>query len=91
MSPEYREGDFVLISKIPFIFSPPKPGDVIAFRHAKYGAMIKRISTVSPDGSELFVIGSHPYSVDSNHFGPVPRQDLLGKVVWHLKKPGHDN
>jgi signal peptidase I len=91
MSPEYREGDFVLISKIPFIFSPPKPGDIVAFHHAKYGTMIKRISAISPDGLELFVVGSHPYSVDSNRFGPINRKDLLGKVIWHVIKPGHSN
>lgn len=86
MSPEYREGDFVLISKIPFIFSPPHPGDVVAFRHAQYGTMIKRINTISPDGQEIFVVGNHPLSVDSYRFGAIHREDILGKVLWHVKK-----
>ena len=31
LAPEYQNGDFVLVSKIPFLFVPPSPGDIIAF------------------------------------------------------------
>ena len=30
--PDFHEGDFVLISKIPFFFRSPSPGDVVVFR-----------------------------------------------------------
>jgi signal peptidase I len=85
LTPEYREGDFVLVSKIPFLLVPPSPGDVIAFRQPGYGLLIKRIQNISPDGS-LNVIGNHPESVDSRVFGNVRREDILGKVVWHIRK-----
>jgi nickel-type superoxide dismutase maturation protease len=85
LAPEYQEGDFVLVSKIPFYFVPPSPGDVIAFRHPGYGLLIKRIQNISPDGG-LNVIGNHPDSIDSRVFGIVRRMDILGKVIWHIRK-----
>lgn len=85
LAPEFREGDFVLVSKIPFLFIPPSPGDVIAFRQPGYGLLIKRIQNISPDGG-LNVIGDHPASVDSRVFGPIRQKDILGKVIWHVRK-----
>jgi len=85
LAPEYREGDFVLVSKIPFFLVPPSPGDVIAFHQPGYGLLIKRIQNISPDGG-LKVIGNHPESIDSRVFGTVRRGDILGKVIWHIRK-----
>jgi signal peptidase I len=85
LAPEYREGDFVLVSKIPFYLVPPSPGDVIAFRQPGYGLLIKRIQNISPDGG-LNVIGNHLESIDSRVFGTVRRKDILGKVIWHIRK-----
>ena len=85
LAPDYQEGDFVLISKIPFLFSPPAPGDVVAFQQPGYGLLIKRIQLINPDIS-LNVIGTHAESIDSRVFGPVKRHHLLGKVIWHIRK-----
>ena len=85
LTPEYSQGDFVLVSKIPFLFAPPTPGDVIAFHQPGYGMLIKRIHSMLPDGG-LNVIGDHPDSVDSRIFGSVRRIDILGKVIWHIRK-----
>ncbi len=84
--PDYQNGDFVLVSKIPIFFNRLHPGDVIAFHHPDYGVMIKSISTLSPDGKALTVIGSHPWSVDSRRFGPIERETLIGKVILHVRK-----
>ena len=86
LAPEYQGGDFVLISKIPFLFSSPARGDVIAFHQPGYGLLIKRIREITSDGL-LEVAGSHPDSVDSRVFGTVRQSDLLGKVIWHIRKP----
>lgn len=86
--PEIRQGDFVLVSKIPFYFHPLKPGDVIVFEHPIYGRLIKRISQAAPDGNLFFVIGNHDLSIDSRQFGPVAKQAILGKVIWHISQPG---
>jgi len=85
LTPEYLNGDFVLVSKIPFLFSPPSPGDVIAFHQPGYGLLIKRIQNRSEDGA-VNVIGNHPESVDSRVFGPVRKTDILGKVIWHIRQ-----
>ncbi|MEJ2707678.1 MAG: S26 family signal peptidase [Anaerolineales bacterium] len=85
--PVYREGDFVLISKIPFFFHSLSKGDVIVFRHEIYGTMIKLVQRVDPEKDQIFVVGTREQSVDSRQFGPVQRKDLLGKVIWHIPKP----
>jgi signal peptidase I len=86
LEPTYQEGDFVFISKIPFFLAPPRPGDVIAFRQPGYGTLIKQIEQAEAESDELYVRGTHPDSVDSRQFGPVRRRDVLGKVIWHIRK-----
>jgi signal peptidase I len=86
LAPEFQQGDFVLVSKIPFLFVPPSPRDVIAFHQPGYGLLIKRIQDINPDGG-INVIGDHPESVDSRVFGAIRREDMIGKVVWHVRKP----
>ena len=87
LEPDFRDGDYVLVSKIPLLIRPARQGDVVAFRKLPYGLLIKRVEYLTPQG-ELFVLGTHAASVDSLQFGPIRRQDLLGKVIGHVKKPG---
>lgn len=84
--PTYRDGDFVLLSKIPYLFAPISQGDVIAFRNQTYGTMIKKVQSVLPDKDEIRVVGTHEHSVDSRRFGAISKKDVLGKVIWHVKK-----
>ncbi len=83
--PEYSQGDFVLVSKIPLLVSAPSPGMVIAFRQPGYGLLIKRIESITDNGG-LSVIGTHPESIDSRTFGLVQRENVIGKVIWHIRK-----
>ena len=85
MEPDYMDGDFVVISKIPFFFRDPRPGDVVAFQKPPLGLLIKRVEYLTP-ANELFVLGNHVASVDSLQFGPVRKQDVLGLVIAHIKK-----
>jgi signal peptidase I len=85
LSPIYQEGDFVVTVKIPFFFSP-QPGDIVVFNQPGYGTMIKLVQRVSPQAGEFYVVGTQPESVDSRQFGLVKKKNLLGKVVWHIKK-----
>lgn len=89
LEPEYREGDFVVCSKIPFMFREPQPGDVVVFIHGLYGLLIKRVERIEPDGG-IFVVGSHAHSIDSRTFGPVARSALLGRVVTHVRRTHRD-
>jgi nickel-type superoxide dismutase maturation protease len=86
LSPLFLEGDFVVVSKIPFVLRKIKAGDIVVFRHPTYGTMIKQVEHISPDGEQLFVLGTHPESTDSRQFGPLQRRQLIGKVVWHIHK-----
>ena len=85
--PVYRDGDFVVVSKIPYLFGKIKRGDIVAFRQTEYGTMIKKVQRVAPTGVEIHVIGTQENSIDSRHFGPITKGDVLGKVVWHIRKP----
>jgi signal peptidase I len=88
LAPVFQEGDFVVTLKIPLIFDHYKEGDVVVFNQVTYGRLIKRVQAVSPVDNTLFVIGSHPNSVDSREFGAVQAQSVLGKVIWHIRKLG---
>lgn len=87
LSPEYREGDYVVITTIPFFLRRIRVGDVIVFRQPIYGILIKKVELVLEEGERYFVVGEHPHSIDSRQFGPISREALLGKVIWHIPKP----
>ncbi len=87
LSPEYQEGDYVVVTTIPFFLNRIRVGDIIVFRQSPYGTMIKRVERLLPEGRQYFVVGAHPQSVDSRQFGPVPREALIGKLIWHIPKP----
>jgi signal peptidase I len=86
LQPVYQKGDFVLVSKIPYLFVPPEIGDVVVFRHQRHGTMIKRIARVSAERDEIFVVGTGEGSVDSRRFGAIQKSDIVGKVIWHVKR-----
>jgi signal peptidase I len=85
LAPEIKEGDFVVIATKPFFFHFLKRGQKVVFHHPQYGRMVKVVEKVLPERGELRVIGTHPESVDSRHFGPIPVGSLEGIVLWHLK------
>lgn len=86
LSPDYQTGDYVLLTTRAR-YSGLRPGDVVVFWHETYGRMIKRIERITPDGAQIFVTGTHPHSIDSAAFGPVSLTNLIGKVIWHIRKP----
>jgi len=86
LEPDFSEGDFVLVSKIPFFFRPVQPGDVIVFNHVLYQTMIKYVERFEPETGEIFVIGTNPESIDSRIFGPIRLRSVLGKVIWHFRR-----
>ncbi len=86
LSPEYREGDFVVLATLPFLLRHLKPGDVIVFQDAHYGTLIKRVERLEADGG-IFAVGTHPLSLDSRRLGPVAPQAVTGRVLWHIPRP----
>ena len=85
LAPRFREGDFVLISRIPLLFRRPAVGDVLVFKQPEYGQLIKRVEQIYADGS-LDVRGDDIDSVDSRRFGPIQVEAVLGLVVLHVPK-----
>lgn len=87
LSPFFETGDYVLIAKASFLWGRLRCGDILVFRHVVFGVMIKRLEQVSADDDELFLVGTHPESTDSRQFGPVLRKNIIGKVVWSIRRP----
>ena len=87
LSPLFHEGDYVLITTIPFVVNKIKVGDTIVFQHTSYGTLIKQVEQANREEGTLSVIGTNPNSVDSRRFGPIRREDVIGKVIWHIAKP----
>jgi signal peptidase I len=85
LEPVYRDGDFVLVSKIPILFGRIKTGDVVVLKHKAYGLMIKLVERLDIQADRIYVVGLHNDSLDSRQFGPVGKKDLAGKVVWHIR------
>ena len=80
MSPEYQEGDFVLIMKI--FRGKIKIGDVIVFQHQFYGTLIKDVEKITDEG--IYVFGRRENSLDSRRLGPVNPVSVQGRVIWHI-------
>ena len=86
LEPGFIEGDFVLVSKIPFFFRPIRSGDVVVFNHVLYRTMIKYVERFEAETGDVFVVGTNPASIDSRSFGPIHLRAVLGKVIWHIRK-----
>jgi hypothetical protein len=87
MSPDYGEGDFVVILTIPFLFRLMRPGSTIAFEHSHYGLLIKRIRTIDTDTKEVIVEGANANSLDSRRLGPIRPAAIRGRVIAHIPRP----
>ncbi|MCX8062857.1 MAG: S24/S26 family peptidase [Anaerolineales bacterium] len=85
LSPRIEDGDFVLAVKLP-IFFPIRVGDMIVFRKAPYGVLIKQVERLDEERRTFWVRGSHPESVDSRAFGAVQAGEIIGKVMAHFSK-----
>lgn len=85
LAPEVKDGEFVLAVNFPILFSLHN-GDKVLFHHPQYGVLIKEVKAIDAQHHTVWVEGSHPYSVDSRSFGPIDREHILGKVIWHIRK-----
>ena len=86
MSPDFQEGDFVLLATAPFFLPRLKVGDTIVFEHKFYGTLIKRIASFDPETAEVYIEGTGPDSLDSRRLGTIRRENIRGKVIAHFSK-----
>ena len=79
MMPYLALGDRVIVSSIPYYFSKPKVSDVVVFTKDDK-MLIKRIVKVSKN--VLYVKGDN--KLDSLKVEPIPRKEILGRVIFKL-------
>lgn len=82
MEPWVKDGAFVVIDRMSYLFFKPKIGHVVLVRHPKKQnlLLIKRI--VKREGDRYWVEGDSPSkSTDSRHYGWLKRGFLMGKVI----------
>lgn len=84
LHPDFRDGDYVLAASSPFPSGKIRAGDVIVFRQPGYGLLVKRVRRVLDNGTAFEVRGTQIESTDSRNFGPVQRERVSGKVIWHI-------
>jgi signal peptidase I len=82
LHPRFQHGDFVLVSKFVRNVTKLNIGDPIVFRHAHHGTMIKLVSRINFKADEIEVVGNDYGSTDSRSFGPISKNDVLGKVIF---------
>lgn len=81
MEPYLLDGDFVVVSILPFLIVKPKAGDIVVIKRER--CIIKRISKIK--GEKIFVEGDNKKeSTDSRSFGWIDRKNIIGKVIFKL-------
>jgi inner membrane protease subunit 1 len=82
MTPSIAPGERVLVNKAAYWFGRPREGDLVVLRDPRdrHRLLIKRID--APAGEFAWHVrgANEAASTDSRHFGPVPRELLVGKV-----------
>ena len=87
MLPSLKEGDIVFFKNYKEGKSDPKPGQIVIFNHPlKNKNLIKRIISVNQNNIE--VIGDNiEFSEDSNKFGLISNEKIIGIVTSKLIIP----
>lgn len=86
LSPLFLPGDYVVALTCHWLAGRISAGDVIIFRHPEHGQMIKKVAAVNREKDIIEVQGTHPASIDSSHFGPIPPETVIGRVIWHIQQ-----
>lgn len=91
MEPTLRQGEHLLVSLRSFRRSEPRVGDVVLVQHPTEPFRVVKRIVAGPGGSadgrplgphEFYVRGDNSrHTTDSDHYGPVGRALILGRVV----------
>jgi len=80
MRPTLQPGDRLFV----FQWPAPRPGDLVVLREPdrQRTFAVKRVARLEANG-DVIVHGDNPnVSRDSREFGPVPRQLIVGRVIY---------
>jgi len=80
MRPVLQPGDRLFV----FQWPRPRPGDLVVLQEPDRQRMfaVKRVARLEANG-DVIVHGDNPnVSRDSREFGPVPRQLIVGRVIY---------
>ena len=80
MRPRLQPADRLLV----FQWARPKPGDIVVLREpdAQLTFAVKRVASLEPNGDVIVSADNPNVSRDSREFGPVPRQLIVGRVMF---------
>ena len=87
LSPSFQDGDYVIIITASRFIDNLRPGDVIVFDHDDYGRVIKMVDRINPLTGEIYVTGTHEYSLNSIQLGTIASDSIIGRVIWHISGP----
>jgi SOS-response transcriptional repressor LexA len=87
LSPSFLSGDFVLIRTTSIRHPTFHKGEIVVADHSVYGLIIKRVLQDHPDQQSLELEGTHPDSISAEKIGLVPYQNVVGKLIFHIKSP----
>lgn len=79
MMPLLKPGQEIIVSSLPYLFSNPKQGNVIAFKSGNK-FIVKRIKKIT--GHKLLVTGDN--KSDSKDYGWINKKDIIGKMIYIL-------
>lgn len=83
MEPQFKNGDKILASFLPFIIKNPRINDIVIFKNKKNKIFIKRIKKIN--NNKYFVEGDNKNdSKDSRIFGKILKNQILGKFIFKL-------
>lgn len=92
MAPTLREGETLLVYTRAYRSAAPRVGDVVLAWHPDGRRKIVKRVVAAPEGTDVstervYVRGDNPAATtDSDHFGPLDRRRVLGKVWFSMTR-----
>ncbi len=86
MSPDFNDGDYVLVSRIPLFLGRVKVNSIIVFDTLKYGILIKKVSSIDSQNGHFLFTGINQNSLSTDKIGTIQKKDIIGSVIFHFKK-----
>jgi nickel-type superoxide dismutase maturation protease len=92
MAPTLREGETLIVNTRAYRSRPPRVGDVVLAWHPDgMRKIVKRVVAAPRDvplpSMAVYVRGDNPEATtDSDHFGPIDRRQVLGKVWFSTSR-----